>query len=143
MDPAKIDGFVQVLAESRTTHQVIVFSHDDRLASVIRETGTDARLIEVVRETGSKVTIRDNVNPALRPVNDIFALINDDRLPDEIRARVLPGLFRMAVESAAKTGVLHEAVDGGPGSVRVRGRLGPRRRRLVATGAGGARRPRC
>jgi recombinational DNA repair ATPase RecF len=102
MDPAKIDGFVQVLSEIARTHQVIVFSHDDRLASVIRETGTDARLIEVVRESGSKVTVRDNVNPALRAVNDIFALIKDDRLPDEIRALVLPGLFRVAVESAAK-----------------------------------------
>jgi energy-coupling factor transporter ATP-binding protein EcfA2 len=102
MDPAKIDGFVQVLSEVAQTHQVIVFSHDDRLASVIRETGVDARLLEVVRETESKLTIRDNVNPALRAVNDIFALIKDDRLPDEIRARVLPGLFRVAVESAAK-----------------------------------------
>jgi hypothetical protein len=102
MDPAKIDGFVQVLSEIAQTHQVIVFSHDDRLASVIRETGVDARLVEVVRETGSKVTVRDNINPALRQVKDIFALIEDDRLPDEIRARVLPGLFRMAVESAAQ-----------------------------------------
>jgi hypothetical protein len=57
---------------------VIVFSHDDRLASVIRETGVDARLVEVVRETCSKVTVRDNINPALRQVNDIFALIKDD-----------------------------------------------------------------
>ena len=40
MDPAKIDGFVQVLSEVAQTHQVIVFSHDDRLASVIRETGS-------------------------------------------------------------------------------------------------------
>ena len=102
MDPAKIDGFVQVLSEIAQTHQVIVFSHDDRLASVIRETGVDARLVEVVRETGSKVRVRDNINPALRQVNDIFALIKDDRLSDEIRARVLPGLFRMAVESAAQ-----------------------------------------
>ena len=102
MDPAKIDGFVQVLADIAQTHQVIVFSHDDRLASVIRETGVDARLVEVVRESESKVTVRDNVNPALRAVNDVFALIKDDRLPDEIRARVLPGLFRLAVESAAR-----------------------------------------
>ncbi|RAV16983.1 recombinase RecF [Mycolicibacterium sp. GF69] len=102
MDPAKIDGFVQVLSEIATTHQVIVFSHDDRLASVIRETGVDARLLEVVREAGSKVTVRDNVNPALRAINDIFALIKDDRLPDEIRARVMPGLFRVALEAAAK-----------------------------------------
>ncbi|BBY73580.1 hypothetical protein MPRF_04790 [Mycolicibacterium parafortuitum] len=102
MDPAKIDGFVQVLGEVAKTHQVIVFSHDDRLASVIRETGVDARMVEVVRETGSKVTARDNVNPARRTVSDVFAVVKDDGLPDEIRARVVPGLFRMAVEAAAK-----------------------------------------
>lgn len=102
MDPAKIDGFVQVLSEIAQTRQVIVFSHDDRLASTIRETGTDARLIEVVREAGSKVTTRDNVNPAQRQVNDVFALLKDDQLPEEIRMRVMPGLFRLAVEAAAK-----------------------------------------
>ena len=102
MDPAKIDGFVQVLSEIAETHQVIVFSHDDRLASTIRETGTDARLIEVVREKGSKVKPRDNVNPAQRQVDDVFALIMDEDLPEEIRMRVMPGLFRLAVEAAAK-----------------------------------------
>jgi hypothetical protein len=112
MDPAKIDGFVQVLSEIAQTHQVIVFSHDDRLASVIKETGVDARLVEVVRETDSKVRVRDNINPALRQVNDIFALIKDDRLSDEIRARVLPGLFRMGGGIGCPAGVLHEAIRG-------------------------------
>lgn len=102
MDPSKIDGFVQVLCEIAKTHQVIVFSHDDRLASVIRDTGVDARLIEVVREKGSRVTVRDNVNPALRQVGDIFALIKDDKMPDDIKGRAAPALFRMALESAAK-----------------------------------------
>ncbi|MGV9803612.1 AAA family ATPase [Mycobacterium sp. NPDC003449] len=102
MDPSKIDGFVQVLREIARTHQVIVFSHDDRLASVIRETGIDARLVEVVRETGSRVTVRDNVNPALRHVGDIFALIKDDGMPDDIKLRAAPALFRMALEAAAK-----------------------------------------
>ncbi|MED5812868.1 AAA family ATPase [Mycolicibacterium sp. 050232] len=102
MDPSKIDGFVQVLCEIAKTHQVIVFSHDDRLASVIRETGVDARLIEVVRETGSRVTVRDNVNPAVRQVDDIFALIKDTKMPDDIKGRAAPALFRMALESAAK-----------------------------------------
>jgi recombinational DNA repair ATPase RecF len=115
MDPAKIDGFVNVLSEIAQTHQVIVFSHDDRLASVIRETGVDARLVEVVREAGSKVTVRDNVNPALRQVNDIFALIKDDKLPDSVRARVMPGLFRVAVESAAKQAYFtKQALAGSP-----------------------------
>ncbi|MBP2454093.1 hypothetical protein [Mycolicibacterium lutetiense] len=91
-----------MLCEIAKTHQVIVFSHDDRLASVIRDTGVDARLIEVVREKGSRVTVRDNVNPALRQVGDIFALIKDDKMPDDIKGRAAPALFRMALESAAK-----------------------------------------
>ena len=102
MDPAKIDGFVEVLTEVAKTHQVIVFSHDDRLASVIRETGRDARMIEVIRETGSKVTVRDNANPALRQVADVFALMKDDDMPEEAKRRAIPALFRLSVEAAAK-----------------------------------------
>lgn len=102
MDPAKVDGFVKVLNDIAKTHQVIVFSHDDRLASVIRETGIDARLVEVVRESGSKVSVRDNINPALRQVNDVFALVKDDRLSPGVKAKVLPGLCRIALESAAQ-----------------------------------------
>jgi ABC-type lipoprotein export system ATPase subunit len=102
MDPAKIDGFVQVLAEIARTHQVIVFSHDDRLASVIRETGVEARLVEVVRESESKVTVGDNDDPADRRVGDVFAVIKDDKLPAESRKRVVPGLFRMALETALR-----------------------------------------
>ena len=102
MDPAKIDGFVQVLSAIAQTHQVIVFSHDDRLASVVRETGVDARMVDVVRETGSRVTVGDNVNPALRAVADVFALLKDEGMPEEVKRRVAPGLFRMALEAAAK-----------------------------------------
>lgn len=102
MDPSKIDGFVQVLSGIARTHQVVVFSHDDRLASVIRETGVDARLVQVVRETASRISLSDNINPALRQVDDVFALINDDRLPDDIKRRAVPSLFRTALESAAR-----------------------------------------
>jgi len=102
MDPAKIDGFVQLLSAIAKTRQVIVFSHDDRLASVIRETGVDARMVEVIREAGSRVSVRDNINPALRAVDDVFALLKDDNMPDDVKRRVIPGLFRMALEAAAK-----------------------------------------
>ena len=142
MDPAKIDGFVQVLSEIAQTHQVIVFSHDDRLASVIRETGVDARLVEVVREPGSKVTVRDNVNPALRQVDDIFALIKDDRLPDDIRAQVLPGLFRMAVESAAKQAYYTKQSLAGRPRSEFETAVVVGEEDQCAAGAGGARRPR-
>lgn len=102
MDPSKIDGFVRVLTDIARTHQVVVFSHDDRLASVIRETGIDARLIEVVRESGSKVRARPNIDPARRLIGDAFAMIQDDKLHDDVKGRVAPNLFRMALESAAR-----------------------------------------
>jgi recombinational DNA repair ATPase RecF len=102
MDPSKIDGFVRVLTDIARTHQVVVFSHDDRLASVIRETGIDARLVEVVRESGSKVRTRPNIDPARRLIDDAFAMIQDDKLHDDVKGRVAPNLFRMALESAAK-----------------------------------------
>ncbi len=90
------------LSDIARTHQVVVFSHDDRLASVIREAGVDARLVEVVRETESRISLPDNINPALRQVDDVFALINDDGLPDDIKRRAVPPLFRTALESAAR-----------------------------------------
>lgn len=102
MDPAKIDGFVRVLTNVARTHQIIVFSHDDRLASVIRDTGVDARLVDVVRGSGSRVTSRLNTDPARRLVDDALAMVLDDNLPDDVKGRVAPNLFRMALESAAK-----------------------------------------
>jgi recombinational DNA repair ATPase RecF len=102
MDPAKIDGFVRVTVEIAKTHQVVVFSHDDRLASVIRETGVDARLVEVVRSTESQVKTRTNMNPAKRLVTDALAVVRDKDVPDDVQRRVAPSLFRMALEEAAK-----------------------------------------
>lgn len=102
MDPAKIDGFVRVMSEIAKTHQVVVFSHDDRLASVIRETGVDARLVEVVRSTESQVKTRPSMNPAKRLVDDALAVVRDEEVPDDVQRRVAPSLFRMALEEAAK-----------------------------------------
>ena len=36
MDPARVDGLARVLAETARTHQVVVFSHDDRLPESLR-----------------------------------------------------------------------------------------------------------
>lgn len=118
MDPSKIDGFVRVLTEIARTHQIVVFSHDDRLASVIRETGVDARLLEVVRESGSKVKTRLNIDPSRRLIDDAFAMIQDKNLADEVKGRVAPNLFRMALESAARQShYARQSVAGTPRSV--------------------------
>lgn len=102
MDPAKIEGFISVLRRLAETRQVIVFSHDDRLAASIRQLGVPAQLLEVTRETGSSITVKTANNPAKRYADDAFALVADDNVDDEIKRRAAPGLFRLAVESAAQ-----------------------------------------
>ena len=102
MDPAKIDGFLQVLEELGETRQVIVFSHDDRLASAVRNTATAARLIEVTREAGSKVVVKESQSPASRYTEDAYAVVADENVPDDVKRRAVPALFRQAIESAAQ-----------------------------------------
>ncbi|QCB52005.1 recombinase RecF [Rhodococcus sp. PAMC28707] len=102
MDPAKIDGFIRVLSILAKTRQVVVFSHDDRLATAIRQLTVDARLLEVTRETGSKIHVKETLNQAKRYVDDVRALVKDEGVPDEVKRRVAPGLFRLAIESAAQ-----------------------------------------
>ncbi|MBA4021697.1 MAG: hypothetical protein C0482_04985 [Gordonia sp.] len=102
MDPAKIDGFISVLRTLAENRQVIVFSHDDRLAASIRQLCVPAQLLEVTRETGSSITVKTAENPAKRYANDAFALVADDSVGDDIKRRAAPGLFRLALESAAQ-----------------------------------------
>lgn len=102
MDPAKIDGFLDVLRDLATTRQVIVFSHDDRLATAIRQQAVEAHLIEVTRESGSRIVVKTAEDPARRYVEDAYAVIADADVPDDIKRRACPGLFRFAIESAAR-----------------------------------------
>ena len=102
MDPAKIDGFIRVLSTLAETRQVVVFSHDDRLATAIRQMAVNARLVEVTRETGSRIHVKETLNQAKRYVQDVRALVKDENVPDDIKRRVAPGLFRLALESAAQ-----------------------------------------
>jgi ABC-type lipoprotein export system ATPase subunit len=114
MDPAKVDGFVRVMSRIAETRQVIVFSHDDRLASAVRQLGVEARVVEVTRASSSVVQVSEALNPAKRYVKDAFALVSDEKLPDDVKGRVAPGLFRMAVEAAARQvyyGRRHRAGD--------------------------------
>ncbi|MEP9394518.1 hypothetical protein ABLE94_20000 [Gordonia sp. VNK1] len=43
-----------------------------------------------------------NTTPAARYVDDAIALIKDDGVSDQVKKKALPGLYRLAVESAAK-----------------------------------------
>jgi DNA repair exonuclease SbcCD ATPase subunit len=102
MDPAKIDGFVDVLLKLAQDRQVVVFTHDDRLPQVLRQIGTDARIVEVERDANSAVHVEPCADPALRYVDDAFAVVNDPNVIVEVKRRVIGGVCRMAVEVACR-----------------------------------------
>ncbi|MGH3517623.1 MAG: hypothetical protein ACRDQ7_09465 [Haloechinothrix sp.] len=102
MDPAKVDGFVRVLAELAKDRQVIVLSHDDRLTQATRQMAVDARILDVCRDTHSALEVTPSLDPARRYLDDAFAVAKDDKVPPDVKARVIPGLCRMAAESAAR-----------------------------------------
>lgn len=105
MDPAKIDGLVELLSELAKSRQVIVFSHDDRLPSALRRSAHDATILEVNRGANSTVRITTSQDPTARYLDDAHGLIMEwkhERLSEEDLRKTLPGLYRFAIESAAK-----------------------------------------
>lgn len=105
MDPAKVDGLVELLSDVARERQVIVLSHDDRLSAAVRRSKVDATILEVTRAGQSRVTVTPSMDPATRYLSDAHALIKeweDDRLEEVAMRRTLPGLMRFAVEAAAR-----------------------------------------
>lgn len=102
MDPAKVDGLVDVLAEIAETRQVVVFSHDDRLAAAVRRSSVRATVLEVTRAPSSVVTVVNTYTPYRRYLHDAESLCGDRGLPEATLRKVLPGMLRMAVEAAAR-----------------------------------------
>lgn len=100
MDPAKVDGLAQVLAEASGTRQVVVFTHDDRLAEAIRRLEIPANILEVQRGEGSIVQIRDSHDPVRRYISDARAIASSPELPTDIRGAVVANNCRGAIEAA-------------------------------------------
>lgn len=113
MDPAKVDGLVEVLAEIARTRQVIVFSHDDRLAAAVRRGTVDATIVEVTRGEGSVVTFEVSQDPAARYLSDAFGMARDPKLPIETLRRLLPSMLRFAVEAQARDRYFNERLRSG------------------------------
>ncbi|GAA1814485.1 AAA family ATPase [Agromyces neolithicus] len=101
MDPAKVDGLVEVLTSIAASRQVVVFSHDDRLAAAVRRAQVKARILEVTRQTGSLVEVTNTFDPPQRYLRDAAAIVKDAGLPDATLRRTLPGMLRLAVEAQA------------------------------------------
>lgn len=102
MDPAKVYGLAQVLAEVAKDRQVIVFTHDDRLPAAVRHLQLDARILAVSRLARSQVNVTDtrDGHPAARYLNDAHAIAKDQDMPEKVRNVVIANLVRDALEYA-------------------------------------------
>ena len=90
-----------VLARLAAERQVVVFSHDDRLPQVVRQTGVSAEILEVYRETGSSVEVVRCLDPVQRYLDDAFAITRErEKVPTAVAAKIIPVLCRMATEAA-------------------------------------------
>ena len=105
MDPSKVDGLAQVLAELAQERQVVVFTHDDRLPDAVRRLEIDAVIWEVTRRHNSEVEIRKNLDPAERYLSDARALAKTDEIPTNLRSPLVMSFCRSALEA-----VFHERI---------------------------------
>jgi len=102
MDPAKVDGLAQVLLEKARQRQIVVFTHDDRLADAVRRFSRPedgARRVEIVRREGSVVELRPGLDPAAQCLEDADALARTNRLPADVRTGLIPALCKSAVDA--------------------------------------------
>ncbi|HVL98224.1 MAG TPA: AAA family ATPase [Egibacteraceae bacterium] len=100
MDPARIDGLACVLARVAQRRQVVVFTHDERLADAVRRLDLPARVLEVTRRAESVVEIREVDDPVSRLLGDARVLASTDDLGEGVANRVVPGFCRAALEAA-------------------------------------------
>ncbi|MCS7482726.1 AAA family ATPase [Umezawaea endophytica] len=103
MDPAKVDGLAQVLADVGLTRQVVVFTHDERLVEAVRRLRLTATVWEVCRGENSVVQVRMCDDPVGRYLSDARAMRTTDDLPEEARAELVASCCRSALETAGDT----------------------------------------
>lgn len=120
MDPSKVDGLAQVLADVALTRQVVVFTHDERLVEAIRRLRLTATVWEVCRGEESLVRVRMCDDPVGRCLSDARAMRIDDDLPKALKAELVASCCRGALEAASHArfrrerlgrGVPHAAVE--------------------------------
>lgn len=98
--PRPVDGLARVLAQTAPTHQMVVFSHDDRLAGSLRRQRIPDRFLSVSRRADSHVEVTPALDPVNQAIDDARAFVMTSGLPAGAAARVVPGFCRVALEAA-------------------------------------------
>lgn len=102
MDPAKVEGLAHVLHEAAADRQVIVLTHDDRLANAVRHLMLPAMILEVTRREGSQVEIVPNQDPVRRFLDEARQVARTAALPDDLASIASTGSCRDAIEVACQ-----------------------------------------
>ncbi|HEU4356683.1 MAG TPA: AAA family ATPase, partial [Actinomycetota bacterium] len=105
MDPARVDGLARVLEDAARSRQVVVFTHDDRLARSCRLLEIDAKVVEVTRRAGSVVELRPGLDPVSRYCADAWAIANSDDIDTEVVSRIVGVFCRSAIEAACSEAI--------------------------------------
>jgi hypothetical protein len=113
MDPARVDGLARMLEKAAETRQVIVFTHDERLARSCRLLGIDAKIVEVTRRPDSVVELRPGKDPVSRYCDDAWAVAHSEDLDPEVRARIVGVFCRLAMEAACTEAVTRRRLANG------------------------------
>jgi ABC-type Mn2+/Zn2+ transport system ATPase subunit len=119
MDPAKVAGLATVLARAAKDRQVIVLTHDTRLADAMSALDIAATVIEVMRREQSIVELRRIQDPVQRYIDDAFAVAMSRDVPAEA-LRVIPGFCRLALEAAASLATTRRLLHQGKTYAEVR-----------------------
>jgi ABC-type Mn2+/Zn2+ transport system ATPase subunit len=131
MDPARVDGLARVLQKAAATRQVVVFTHDDRLAETVRRQGIPTTIIEVTRRERSAVEVQQALDPVSKYLNEAFAIAKTQGLPAQAARRVIPGLCRYAVEAACMEAVRRRRLAKGENYAAVENLLAEASHRLT------------
>lgn len=92
---------------------MIVLTHDERLPEAVRRLALDARIIDVKRRARSRVELVASRPPSDRYIGDAVALAKTSELSHDVRARVIPGFCRSAVEAACEARIRKQRIEAG------------------------------
>jgi len=113
MDPARVDGLARVLEHAARSRQVIVFTHDDRLARSCRLLEIDAKVVEVTRRAESVVELRPGLDPVSRYCADAWAIAKSEDIDAAVVSRVVGVFCRSAIEAACSEAITRRRLADG------------------------------
>jgi ABC-type Mn2+/Zn2+ transport system ATPase subunit len=105
MDPHKVDGLARVLGALARERQTLVLTHDERLLESLRRQRIGARVLLVHRAERSRVQVQQQLDPIQQHLQDATKVMSAGGVSKELKARVVPGFCRNALEAALVTQV--------------------------------------